>query len=261
MPAGTILLTENSTAVLGAGTAFTTDVVAGNIIAATANGITYQLAVKSVTSNTALVLEKPYPGFTTSNLAYYVLPATLLMQVPAQVSYDIQYLMRAFIYEKDGWTKLLTESQNEVTIRAPDGTEITGPTWKYLVDLVEEATSVDPNPPPTTAFGLYKARALSVTTTAALNLSLASSWVLTLNSPNCTISFSNPNTLTDVTQEIQIKLKQGNGTNKVTWPSNIKWPNGIPPTLSYTANKIDIVTLVSDDKGVTWYGVFAGAAF
>ena len=261
MPAGTILLTENSTAVLGAGTAFTTEVVAGNIIAATANGITYQLAVKSVTSNTALVLEKPYAGFTTSNLAYYVLPATLLMQVPAQVSYDIQYLMRAFIYEKDAWTKLLTESQNEVTIKAPDGTEVTGPTWKYLVDLVKQATSVDPNPPPTTAFGLYKARSQSVTTTAELDLSLASSWVLTINSPNCTISFSNPNALTDVTQEIQIKLKQGNGTNKVTWPSNIKWPNGIPPTLSYTANKIDIVTLVSDDKGVRWYGVCAGAAF
>lgn len=261
MAAGTILLTENSTAVAGAGTSFTTEVVAGNIISATANGITYQLAVKSVTSNTALVLEKPYPGFTTSNLSYYVLPATLLMQIPAQVSYDIQYLMRAFIYEKDAWTKLLTESQNEVTIIAPDGTEVTGPTWKYLVDLVEQATSVDPNPPPTTAFGLYKYRAQSVTGSVTMNLSLASSWLLTLNSANCTISFSNPNTLSDVTQEISIKLKQGNGANKVTWPSNIKWPNGIPPTLSYTANKVDVVTLVSDDKGVTWYGFFAGAAY
>lgn len=261
MAAGTILLTENSTNVLGAGTAFSTDVVAGNIIVASANGISYQLAVKTVVSNTQLTLEKPYPGFTASNLAYSVVPATLLMQIPAQVSYDIQYLMRAFIYEKDAWTKLLTESQPEVTIMAPDGTQVTGPTWKYLVDLVEQATSVDPNPPPTTAFGLYKARAQSVTTTAALDLSLASSWVLTLNSPNCTISFSKPSTLTDVTQEISIKLKQGNGTNKVTWPSNIKWPNGIPPTLSYTANKIDVITLVTDDKGVTWYGFFAGASF
>lgn len=261
MPAGTILLTENSTNVLGAGTTFTTDVVAGNVIAAIANGITYALQVKAVVSNTQLTLEKPYVGFTASNLAYNVMPASLLMQVPAQLSYDVQYLMRAFIYEKDAWTKLLTESQNEVTIRAPDGTEVKGPTWKYLVDLVEQATSVDPNPPPTTAFGLYKSRALSVTTTAALDLSLASSWVLTLNSPNCTISFSKPSTLTDVTQEISIKLKQGNGTNKVTWPSNIKWPNGIPPTLSYTANKIDVITLVSDDKGVTWYGFFAGASF
>lgn len=261
MAAGTILLTENSDNVLGAGTTFTADVKVGNIIVATANGITYQLAVKTVVSNTQLTLEKPYPGFTTSNLIYNVVPATLIMQIPAQVSYDIQYLMRAFIYEKDAWTKLLTESQQEVTIMAPDGTQVKGPTWKYLVELVEQATSVDPNPPPTTAFGLYKARTLSVTTTAALDLSLASSWVLTLNSPNCTISFSKPNTLTDVTQEISIKLKQGNGTNKVTWPSNIKWPNGIPPTLSYTANKIDVVTLVTDDKGVTWYGFFAGASF
>lgn len=261
MPAGTILLTENSTNVLGAGTTFTNDVVAGNIISATANGITYSLQVKAVVSNTQLTLEKPYLGFTASNLAYFVIPASMLMQVPAQVSYDIQYLMRAFIYEKDAWTKILTESQNEVTIKAPDGSEVKGPTWKYLVELVQQATSVNPNPPPTTAFGLYRARAASVTTVASLDLSVASSWVLTLNSPNCTISLSNPSTLTDVTQEISIKLKQGNGTNKVTWPSNIKWPNGIPPTLSYTANKIDVVTLVSDDKGVTWYGFFAGASF
>ena len=261
MPAGTILLTSASDQVLGAGTAFTTDVKVNDIIVATANGITFQLAVKSITSNTALVLEKPYPGFTASNLAYYVVPETMLFQVPAQVSYDTQYIMRGYITDKDLWMKILTEKQNMVTVVAPDGTEITGPTWAYLVDLVEQATSVDPNPPPTTSFGLYKLRSVAATGTAVLNLSLGTEFAVTLNSPQCTISFTNPSNLSDVSQQISIRLKQGNGANKVTWPSTIKWPNGVPPTLSYTAGKTDIITLVSDDKGASWFGFFAGAAY
>ena len=261
MPAGTILLTANSDQVLGVATVFSTNVKPSDLIVATANGITYQLAVKSVQSNTALTLEKPYPGFTTSNLAYYALPKSALVQIPAQLSYDTQYIMRGYITDKDMWMKLLTESQPEVTVIAPDGTEIKGPTWKYLVDLVEQATSVDPNPPPTTGFGLTKNRALSVTTTAALDLSLASNFLITLNSPNCTISFTKASTLTDVTQEIRIRLKQGNGTNKVTWPSTVKWPNGVVPRLSYTAGKTDEFVLISDDKGVSWSGFFAGASF
>lgn len=261
MPAGTILLTQNSDVVNGANTVFTTDVSAGDVISATANGITYTLKVQTVTSNTSMKLEKPYPGFTASNLAYYVLPPTLLAQITAQLAYDTQYLLRGYITDKDMWMKLLTESQNEVTITAPDGSQITGPTWKYLVDLVEQATSVDPNPPPTTHFGLTKNRAMSVTTTAALDLSKASNFLVTLNSPNCVITFTNPSTLTDVTQEIRIKLKQGNGTNKVSWPSTVKWPNGVEPRQSYTAGKVDEFVFLSDDKGVSWSGFFAGAAF
>ncbi len=261
MAAGTILVTSDSDQVLGAGTSFLADVKPDDIISTNANGITYALAVKSVESNTALTLVKKYIGITTSNLAYYVIPPELLMDVPAQLSQDIQYLMRAFIYEKDAWTKILTESQNQVTIHAPDGTEITGPTLKYLGELAQQATSVNPNPPPTTGFGLYRAKSISVTTSITLDLSIASYFKLTLNAPNCTIAFSNPSQMSDVVQEIAIKLKQGNGTNKVTWPSNIKWPNGMEPKLSYTANKEDLVTLISDDKGATWTGVFAGASY
>lgn len=261
MPAGTILLTANSDVVNGANTVFTTDVKIGDIISAVANGITYTLKVQTITSDTALKLEKPYPGFTTSNLAYYVLPPTLVTQIAAQLAYDTQYIMRGYITDKDMWMKLLTEKQQEVTVIAPDGSEITGPTWAYLVDLVQQATSVDPNPPPTTHFGLTKNKAMSVTTTAVLDLSLATNFLITLNTPNCVITLTKPTTLTDVTQEIRIKLKQGNGTNKVTWPSTVKWPNGVEPRQSYTAGKTDEFVLVSDDKGASWSGFFAGASF
>ena len=49
-----------------------------------------------------------------------------------------------------------------------------------------------------------------------------------------------------------INLKQGvGGSFTVTWPT-IKWAGGIPPTLTATAGKYDIITLIYD--GINYYG-------
>ena len=49
-----------------------------------------------------------------------------------------------------------------------------------------------------------------------------------------------------------INLKQGvGGSFTVTWPT-IKWAGGIPPTLTTTADKYDIITLIYD--GINYYG-------
>jgi hypothetical protein len=44
------------------------------------------------------------------------------------------------------------------------------------------------------------------------------------------------------------------GDHVVTWPTNIKWPEGAEPSLS---SATDIVTLLTVDGGSTWYGVLA----
>jgi hypothetical protein len=52
------------------------------------------------------------------------------------------------------------------------------------------------------------------------------------------------------------KITQGTGGSKViTWPVSVKWPGNIPPVLSTTAGKIDIITLVFD--GSNYYGTYA----
>ena len=52
------------------------------------------------------------------------------------------------------------------------------------------------------------------------------------------------------------KITQGTGGSKViTWPASVKWPGNIPPVLSTTAGKIDIITLVFD--GSNYYGTYA----
>lgn len=59
--------------------------------------------------------------------------------------------------------------------------------------------------------------------------------------------------------ELTLILKQdGTGTRLVTWPGSVKWASGIAPVLSTGANKVDVVTFISPDIGVTWYGMLAG---
>jgi len=52
-------------------------------------------------------------------------------------------------------------------------------------------------------------------------------------------------------------ITQG-GTRTITWPGAVKWPGGVAPTLTATAAKVDILTLVTDDGGTNWYGLVAG---
>lgn len=58
-------------------------------------------------------------------------------------------------------------------------------------------------------------------------------------------------------------LKQDTtGGRTVTWTSmNIKWAGGVPPTLSTSANALDIVVFETLDTGTTWYGSLVGTAF
>ncbi|EHJ1676599.1 phage tail protein, partial [Salmonella enterica] len=56
MSAGTLTLTNDTDAVTGSGTAFTTELAAGDFIVVTVGGIPYTLPVKTVNNNTSLTL-------------------------------------------------------------------------------------------------------------------------------------------------------------------------------------------------------------
>lgn len=40
----------------------------------------------------------------------------------------------------------------------------------------------------------------------------------------------------------------------ITWPNEIKWPSGNPPSLTSTIGNVDIFTFLTIDGGVTWLG-------
>jgi hypothetical protein len=43
----------------------------------------------------------------------------------------------------------------------------------------------------------------------------------------------------------------------VTWPSNVRFPNGTTPTRTLTSGRTDIWIFISPDGGTTWYGNLA----
>ena len=45
------------------------------------------------------------------------------------------------------------------------------------------------------------------------------------------------------------------GSATVTWPTSVKWASGTAPTL--TASGVDVLTFLTPDGGVTWYGTVA----
>jgi len=67
---------------------------------------------------------------------------------------------------------------------------------------------------------------------------------------NCTLTFVAPTSGIGV---FRLKLIQDiTGSRTVNWPASVKWPSGNEPTLSTSANAIDIV--VFDYDGANYYG-------
>ena len=72
--------------------------------------------------------------------------------------------------------------------------------------------------------------------TVTFDLDVSNTHTVTLGG-NRTLALSNA----DVGQKFIIRLVQdGTGSRTVTWFSTIKWPGGVTPTLTTTANKTDV---------------------
>ncbi|MEC5783503.1 tail fiber domain-containing protein [Citrobacter freundii] len=133
MSAGTLTLTNNSAAVAGSGTAFTTEVAAGDFIVVTVGGVPYTLPVKSVESGTALTLVSNYTGPTQSGAAWSAVPRVALNMVTAALVAQSAEALRGLNYDKQNWQQVYSGA-GSITVKLPDGTRFTGPSWKYLSD-------------------------------------------------------------------------------------------------------------------------------
>lgn len=139
MSAGTISIQNNAAAVAGDGTAFTTELSAGDFIVITTGGVTYTLPVKSVESDTALTLARNYNGPTVAGAAWTAMPRDTLNRISAQIAADTAYAIRQRVLEIDNWYQLL-EVNGDVTIKMADGSSYTGPSWLKLIDAMKNPT-------------------------------------------------------------------------------------------------------------------------
>lgn len=133
MSAGTLTLTNNSAAVAGNGTAFTTEVAAGDFIVVTVGGVPYTLPVKSVESGTALTLVSNFTGPTQSGAAWSAVPRVALNMVTAALVTQSAEALRGLNYDKQNWQQVFSAS-GMITVKLPDGSSFPGPSWKYLAD-------------------------------------------------------------------------------------------------------------------------------
>ncbi|MCW1435802.1 tail fiber domain-containing protein [Citrobacter freundii] len=136
MSAGTLTLTNNSALVSGAGTSFTTELAAGDFIVVTVGGVPYTLPVKSVESGTALTLVSNYTGPTQSGAAWSAVPRVALNMVTAALVAQSAEALRGLNYDKQNWQQVFSNSGN-ITLKLPDGTTFTGPSWLLLSQSLE----------------------------------------------------------------------------------------------------------------------------
>jgi len=135
MPAGTIALTNNSTAVTGSGTNFSTELKANDFIVAVVGGVTYTLGVQSVNSATSVTLTTAYNGPTASGVAWAAVPNAALVGITAQVAADVAKAIRGLNLDKANWQQVYSASGN-ITVTLPDGSTYTGPSWNSVVNSV-----------------------------------------------------------------------------------------------------------------------------
>ncbi|MDK2581740.1 MULTISPECIES: phage tail protein [Citrobacter freundii complex] len=135
MSAGTLTLTNNSAAVAGNGTAFATEVAAGDFIVVTVGGVPYTLPVKSVESGTALTLVSNYTGPTQSGAAWSAVPRVALNMVTAALVAQSAEALRGLNYDKQNWQSIFSGT-GTATVRLPDGSSFTGPAWGGITDTL-----------------------------------------------------------------------------------------------------------------------------
>ncbi len=131
MSAGTLTLTNNSDAVTGKGTAFTTELAAGDFIVVTVGGVPYTLPVKSVESDTELALVSVFTGPTQPGAAWSAVPRVALNMVTAALVAQSAEALRGLNYDKQNWQQVFS-GDREITVRLPDGTSFSGPSWKSI---------------------------------------------------------------------------------------------------------------------------------
>lgn len=139
MSAGTLTLTNNSAAVSGSGTAFTTELAAGDFIVVTVGGIPYTLPVKTVNNNTSATLVSNFTGPTQSGSAWSAVPRVALNMVTAALVAQSAEALRGLNYDKQNWQQLFSVNGN-ITVTLSDGSQFSGPSWPYMVSTVATKT-------------------------------------------------------------------------------------------------------------------------
>ncbi|ERK18625.1 Phage minor tail protein [Pantoea sp. AS-PWVM4] len=172
MSAGTIALTNGSTAVNGTGTTFTTELSPGDFVYVTVGGAPYTLVVASIASDVSLTLSVAFDGPTTSGLSWNAVPASIRVAITQKILNDFAMVARGMIQEKANWQQIYTGTGN-ITVNLPDGTSFTGPAWNGIATTLAGKAGNGANSDITSLTGLTTALSIAQGGTGAKTASTA----------------------------------------------------------------------------------------
>jgi len=90
--------------------------------------------------------------------------------------------------------------------------------------------------------------------TQDIDIQLGNVVTATVDTSENTFTFSDPSTGA-VACSFTLILTNG-GSQTVNWPAEVDWAGGSPPTL--TASGVDVLTFLTVDGGIIWYGFPGG---
>ena len=100
---------------------------------------------------------------------------------------------------------------------------------------------------------------LSATSTTTLDVSAGNVFALAQGASITTLTISNIPASGTVCSITIIRTHDNSASTwTITWPAAFKWASATAPTLTQTANAVDIITAVTKDGGTTWYAFAAG---
>lgn len=136
MAAGTLSVTNNSTAVVGTGTAFTA-LKAGDFLSLVVGQVPYTVAIASVESDTALTLVLPFDGPTATELAWDGVARDTMSLATMGVTVQAQKALRLMIADENNWRAIFGDAE-EITVTLPNGQVMQGMSWGYLSSLLKD---------------------------------------------------------------------------------------------------------------------------
>ncbi len=141
MAAGTLSVTNNSKAVVGAGTTFTA-FTAGDFLTLVVGQVPYTVAIASVESDTALTLVLPFDGPTATDLAWDGVKRDTMSLATMGVTVQAQKALRLMIADENNWRAIFGDEE-EITVTLPNGQVMQGMSWGYLSRLMKEVDPVE----------------------------------------------------------------------------------------------------------------------
>lgn len=141
MAAGTLSVTNNSKAVVGVGTTFTS-FNAGDFLTLVVGQVPYTVAIASIESETALTLVLPFDGPTATGLAWDGIKRDTMSLATMGVTVQAQKALRLMIADENNWRAIFGDEE-EVTVTLPNGQVMQGMSWGYLSQLMKQIDPVE----------------------------------------------------------------------------------------------------------------------